>query len=161
MKTLLSIILLAAAASAQPIEVKSLFQPAPLSGPWKHQIGDDPRWADPAFDDSSWPSVQMPEAAFRSTLELSWYRFRVRLRETMPNEPLAVLIGGFGNSQAYEVFWNGQRVGASGEPDDGAWGQLITAPRAIPVAGHARDAVVAIRLRASQGRFSGSFRYTS
>ena len=135
MKTLLWITLLAVTASAQPTEVKSLFQPASLSGPWKHQIGDDPRWADPAFDDSSWPSVQMPEAAFRPTLELSWYRFRVRLPENMPNEPLALMIGGFGLNQAYEVLWNGQRAGAMGEPDSGGWGLRIPISHEVPMAG--------------------------
>ena len=32
-----------------------------LTGPWKFHIGDDPRWADPGFDDSAWQSyVLMP-----------------------------------------------------------------------------------------------------
>ena len=67
----------------------------------------------------------------------------------MPKEPLALMIDGFGSSQAYEVFWNGQRAGAMGELDGGAWGLLLTVPKAIPVVGHARDAVVAIRLRSA------------
>ena len=28
-----------------------------LDGPWRFQQADDLRWADPAFDDSSWPTV--------------------------------------------------------------------------------------------------------
>ena len=59
-----------------------------------------------------------------------------------------MMIGGFGNSQAYEVFWNGQRVGAMGEVDGGVWGLRMSIPKAIPVQGHGREAVVAIRLRA-------------
>ncbi len=58
MKTLLSIILLAVA-SAQPVEVKSLFQPAP-------------RWVDPAFNDSAWPTVPMPEATAQPLDGLFW-----------------------------------------------------------------------------------------
>ena len=122
MRTLVLLTLMVTAASAQAIEVKSLFQPAPLAGMWKHQAGDDPRWADPAFDDSAWPGVRMPEGARQPGLGFSWYRFRVRLPETMPREPLALMIGGFGTGQAYEVFWNGQRAGTMGEPDGNARG---------------------------------------
>ena len=30
-----------------------------LDGPWRFQIGDDPRWADPKFDDSAWQTVKL------------------------------------------------------------------------------------------------------
>ena len=153
MRIVLWLALLAPLCSAQTIEVENLFPPAPLSGMWKHQAGDDPRWADPAFDDSAWPSVRMPEEARNPGFGFSWYRFRVRLPENMPKQPLALMVGGFGTSQAYEVFWNGQRAGAMGDPNDGVWGQRISVGKAIPVLGHERDAVVAIRLRAASSRF--------
>ena len=117
---------MAPVSSAQNINVESLFQPMPLSGIWKHQMGDDPRWADPAFDDSAWPSVPMPASASLPGNGFSWYRFRVRLPENVPKEPLAVLLGGFGNDQAYEVFCNGERIGVAGGPDDGTRGLLLT-----------------------------------
>ena len=47
MRAILLLALTVAAAGAQTIEVESLFQPAPLSGMWRHQNGDDPRWSDP------------------------------------------------------------------------------------------------------------------
>ncbi len=102
MRILLWLALLAPLASAQTISVENLFQPASLSGMWRHQAGDDPRWADPAFDDSAWPSVRMPEKAQNPVVGFSWYRFRVRLPQNMPKQPLALLVGGFGASQAYE-----------------------------------------------------------
>jgi hypothetical protein len=34
----------------------------PLNGPWKFHSGDGSRWADPAFDDSSWESVDLTPA---------------------------------------------------------------------------------------------------
>ena len=91
MKVFLLWTLTVVAAGAQTINVESLFQPAPLSGMWKHHTGDDPRWADPAFDDSAWQSVRMPEAAAQPGNGFSWYRFRVRLPETMPKEPRALM----------------------------------------------------------------------
>ena len=30
-----------------------------LTGPWKFHIGDDPRWADPNYDDSDWETVDL------------------------------------------------------------------------------------------------------
>ena len=147
MKAFLLLTLTVAAAAAQTIEVQSLFQPAPLSGIWKHHKGDDPRWADPGFDDSAWPGVRMPEGAVQPGDGFSWYRFRVRLPETMPKEPLALMVGGFGYGQAYEVFWNGKRAGVAGDPDGGARGLLLPVPQSFHLPRHADDAVIAIRLR--------------
>ena len=45
---------LMAVAVGQPIEIQSLYQPAPLEGIWKQKVGDDPRWAEADFDDSTW-----------------------------------------------------------------------------------------------------------
>src|ERR1035437_1063986 len=28
-------------------------------GAWRFQMGDNPQWADPGFDDSSWPTVTL------------------------------------------------------------------------------------------------------
>src|SRR5262245_20979807 len=30
-----------------------------LDGPWKFHTGDDPRWAEPAFDDSAWEDMDL------------------------------------------------------------------------------------------------------
>ena len=30
-----------------------------LKGPWKFHVGDDPRWADPSYDDSQWETVDL------------------------------------------------------------------------------------------------------
>ncbi len=147
MRAILLLTFTAAIAGAQTIEVKSLFQTAPLAGVWKHQLGDDPRWADPAFDDSAWANVQMPEGAVQPGNGFSWYRVRVHLPEHPPGEPLALMIGAFGNGQAYELFWNGQRAGVVGAPDGSLWGLLLPAPKAFDVPAAARDAVIAIRLR--------------
>ena len=147
MRIALLLVTMALAASVQAIEVESLFQPASLAGMWKHQLGDDPHWANPAFDDSAWPSVRMPEGAVQPGDGFSWYRFRVHLPENMPAEPLALMVGAFGIGQAYEVFVNGHRAGVAGEPDGGARGLLLPAPQTVDLSGHPRDALIAIRLR--------------
>ena len=73
----------------------------------------------------------MPDGSVQPGDGFSWYRFRDRLQEYMPKEPRALMIGTFGNGHAYEVFVNGQRVGAAGEPDGGAQGMLLPAPQAF------------------------------
>jgi sigma-B regulation protein RsbU (phosphoserine phosphatase) len=156
-RTLLLLTLMAAAAGAQTIEVESLFQPASLDGRWKRQTGDDPRWADPAFDDSAWLSVQVPDESYAVINGYSWYRFRVRLPENRPAEQLALMIGAnFRRGGAYEVFWNGQRIGGAGQPDGGLSGLLLPAAHVFGVAGSAREAVVAIRLRQAHFTYATS-----
>ncbi len=90
MRTALLFALMAPFCAAQTIEVESLFQPAPLSGPWKHHPGDDPRWADPAFDDSAWESLGMPEAAEQPHRSASAFRSRTPLlRHRVDRSPTA------------------------------------------------------------------------
>jgi sigma-B regulation protein RsbU (phosphoserine phosphatase) len=52
-----------------------------LTGPWRFQIGDDPRWADPNYDDSSWPIVALDEPLASQGIEpysgYAWYRIRL------------------------------------------------------------------------------------
>jgi phosphoserine phosphatase RsbU/P len=52
-----------------------------LTGPWRFQIGDDPRWADPNYDDSSWPIVALDEPLTVQGIEpysgYAWYRIRL------------------------------------------------------------------------------------
>ncbi len=53
-----------------------------LDGPWRFQVGDDPRWADPAFDDSAWPIVTLSqplsEQGFDAYSGYGWYRTRLQ-----------------------------------------------------------------------------------
>lgn len=46
-----------------------------LNGPWRFHTGDAPAWADPAFDDSGWESVDLtaPPGAHDPDVGLSGY----------------------------------------------------------------------------------------
>lgn len=56
---------------------------ASLDGNWRFQPGDDPRWADPKFDDSHWALVpsgeDWDEIGYRGLDGPAWYRFRLTL----------------------------------------------------------------------------------
>src|ERR1019366_9861016 len=73
-----------------------------LNGPWRFQIGDDPRWADPAYDDSAWPTVTLDkpltEQGFDSYTGYGWYRLRLQSNQlsqpshAQADEPLSLLV---------------------------------------------------------------------
>ena len=53
-----------------------------LDGPWRFQVGDDPRWADPDFDDSTWATVTLGQSFTEQGLDsysgYAWYRLRLQ-----------------------------------------------------------------------------------
>ena len=58
-------------------------QITPLDGPMRFHTGDDPRWSQPAFDDSAWPLIS-PESnwsaqGYKDYGGFAWYRFKVIL----------------------------------------------------------------------------------
>ncbi|WP_394840719.1 hypothetical protein LZC95_27050 [Pendulispora brunnea] len=103
----------------------------PLNGPWKFHTGDDPRWADPSFDDSGWESVDLTPApgAHDGDVGLlgyvpgwlarghpnywgyAWYRIRISV--TAPAEYQLALTGPLLVDDAYQVFLDGRLLGAS------------------------------------------------
>jgi hypothetical protein len=91
-----------------------------LDGPWRFQMGDDPRWADPAFDDSSWPTVTLgtglSEQGVESYAGYAWYRIRLQpqqLEQTgglSGNQQLDLLVTSFNIGQL-GVYLNGVESG--------------------------------------------------
>ena len=95
--------------SASAASAQSTAQPAPilratvrLDGPWRFAIGDDPRWADPAYDDSAWPTVDISQPASSQGIDsysgFAWYRLRLDPRPlatvagTSAGQPLELLV---------------------------------------------------------------------
>lgn len=87
---------------------------------WRMRTGDDPAWAQPDFDDSTWRSVTLPASWTTLALEdldgIVWLRTESTLSPEnsliAQRDALGLLLG----SPAYgavEVFANGERVGAS------------------------------------------------
>lgn len=103
-----------------------------LNGPWRFHTGDDPRWADPTFDDASWETVDLTpqtgahdpdvgltgyvggwgERGHRGYSGYAWYRIRVSV--TAPNDTRVALGGPLEVDQAYQLFVNGRLRGGSG-----------------------------------------------
>ncbi len=93
-----------------------------LAGPWKFHVGDDPSWAKPEFDDSSWEEVDLTPG--KSGLAAgwtarghagysgyAWYRMKVDVEGA--NRSLALRMPD-SFDDAYQVFVNGQQLGEFG-----------------------------------------------
>jgi sigma-B regulation protein RsbU (phosphoserine phosphatase) len=65
-------------ATALPTDVHGVLS---LDGPWRFQIGDDPRWSDAGFDDSTWPTVMLGQSLADQGNDTysgyAWYRLRL------------------------------------------------------------------------------------
>ena len=60
----------AKATTPEPVEIKSLESTFNLAIKWKYQQGDDPRWASPDFDDTTWSEIQVDQSPIKQGLNL-------------------------------------------------------------------------------------------
>jgi phosphoserine phosphatase RsbU/P len=91
-----------------------------LDGQWRFQSGDDLRWAEPAFDDSSWPTVSLSSALSEQGIETysgyGWYRLKLQpgqlaqFGNLAAGQPLSLLVSSDSVGQL-DVFVNGMEAG--------------------------------------------------
>src|SRR6266567_4417245 len=148
----------APAPAPTPSAVHAVLQ---LDGPWRFSIGDDSRWADPAFDDSSWREVNTSQPLIDQVLETysgyAWYRLRLQPQQfsdsnlVKDNPLLALLVTGDSVGQL-AVYVNGNETASTrGMTDRPAMYQ--SPPFAVPLAGAdtSKPIVIAIRTWAGNG----------
>ncbi|WP_188484613.1 alpha/beta hydrolase-fold protein [Cellulomonas carbonis] len=113
-----------------------------LAGTWRFALGDDLAWADPAFDDSSWTTVQVPEVdgapQFTGYDGFGWYRLTFDLPADAAGANLVASLGFIDDVD--EAYLNGVRIGGSGSlpPDaESQWFEqrLYPVPADAPVFG--------------------------
>jgi hypothetical protein len=98
---------------------------APLNGPWRFHLGDDPLWASPSFDDTQWEqqTAQRPwgEQGHPSYTGYAWYRLGLSFNSASDNRnDFALLVPHL--SDVYEIYWNGRSIGRSGKfPPSPIW----------------------------------------
>jgi diguanylate cyclase (GGDEF)-like protein len=103
---LLAVIPLALAAQPEPLR---------LDGSWRWAPGDSAAWAAPGHPDAAWAVLQVPgewEIHSPGYDGHGWYRRAVELPPELAGGPVGVQLGTVGD--AYELFWNGVKVGGSG-----------------------------------------------
>ena len=105
------------------VAVPSLERPVSLAVPWRHRLGDDPRWSQADYDDSSWPAVPVPRGWGRHggpRSPYAWYRLTIQVGPeglgptAAERERLRLGLALGKVDSAYEVFAGGERLGGVG-----------------------------------------------
>ena len=105
-----------------------------LNGFWQFHTGDDPRWASPTLDDSTWEPITASESwgsqDHPGYTGFAWYR-RHLVIGAAANTTYALLVPPV--DDAYEVYWNGKLIGRYAKlPPRPHW-YYISLFRAFPV----------------------------
>lgn len=119
-------------ATAQMLDVKQMLDlrdigkgSVPIDGSWLFHTGDDPSWASPALNDSSWSSIRPDEPwgiqGHPAYSGFAWYRRHLRITAA-PGETAQLLLLMPAIDDAYQVFWNGIEIGHIGSlPPRASW----------------------------------------
>jgi hypothetical protein len=111
-----------------------------LDGTWQFHVGDNPAWADPAFDDSGWETIEVDSPwgtqQHPSYAGFAWYRRHVDILPTSgATHDYRVLIPHA--EDAYEVYWNGALAGSYGKLPPHPWWYYGEFPRSFELRGSA------------------------
>jgi sigma-B regulation protein RsbU (phosphoserine phosphatase) len=144
-------------AAAVPAAMHGVVQ---LDGPWRFQMGDDPRWSDPGLDDSTWLPVvlgkSLAEQGFESYAGYAWYRLRIQPRDLhlggdSDGAPLHLLVSSYTIGQL-AVYVNGVEVGRTrGMTDSPRMYESLPIDIALPQAKPDAPIVLAVRTWAAPG----------
>jgi hypothetical protein len=92
-----------------------------IEGKWQFHLGDSLGWAAPALDDSNWEQLdgddEWGDQTHPGYTGFAWYRKHLQIGGR--GGKLAVLIPPV--DDAYEVYWNGRKIGESGKFPPHAW----------------------------------------
>jgi len=140
-----------------------------LTGPWKFHTGDDLSWSQPDFNDSAWGILDLtpPPGSFDHFLGTSgfvpgwtargftgysgyaWYRLRLNIQNVSASNaspPLYIKMPD-NCDDAYQVYVDGQMIGALGRFAQHHVTTYLTRPRAFELPGGVRGGSVTIAIR--------------
>jgi len=139
-----------------------------LNGPWKFHKGDDMQWAQPDFNDSGWPSMDLtpPAGSYDPFLGTSgfmpgwtalgergysgyaWYRLKVNVQYDpgLSEGGLEIKMPD-DVDDAYQVYVNGQLVGEFGHFARNGVRTYLTLPRAFALSNGIKNGEVTIAFR--------------
>lgn len=119
-----------------------------IAGPWQFHLGDNPAWASPSFDDSTWETLHASTSwgsqDHPDYTGFAWYRRHIQIETTSAGKSgYALLMPPV--DDAYEVYWNGKLIGRYGQLPPHAHWFYTSLPTAYPVPS-AESGVLAVRV---------------
>ena len=115
-----------------------------VSGNWRFHTGDDLAWAQPGFDDSSWEQLRGDTTWGAQThpayVGFAWYRKKIDVEAV--GGPLTILMPPVDDT--YELYWNGEKIGASGKVPPHAHWNAFPRPATFPLP--SSSGVLAVRV---------------
>lgn len=140
-----------------------------LKWPWRFQTGDNPEWADPNFDDSSWDVVDLSpppgsydpflgalgfvpgwtSRGYRGYTGFAWYRLKLQLQTNPSRSQDSELQIKMPTNvdDAYQVFVNGRLIGEFGKFGPNKITTYATLPRAFPLPPDTQDGLITVAIR--------------
>ncbi len=121
---------------------------------WHFITGDRPDFADPAFNDSSWSVINVPDwwehAGFDGYDGTAWYRIHFNVNKNLKGDSVYILLGKI--DDADETYLNGKLIGTKGKfPPDAATAYTELRAYKIPVSMLKAKNVLAVRVNDSGG----------
>jgi hypothetical protein len=115
-----------------------------VAGNWRFHTGDELAWAQPEYDDSSWEQLRGDKTwgaqTHPSYVGFAWYRKPIEVHG--PSGQLTISMPPV--DDAYELYWNGKKIGGSGSlPPDAHWNAL---PRAATFPLPTNSGLLAVRV---------------
>ena len=97
-----------------------------IGGKWQFHTGDNLAWASPAYNDSDWEQLNGNTTWGAQThpgyTGFAWYRKKIDVTSAQPGSsaPVSILIPPV--DDAYEIYWNGKKIGTyGGLPPHAVW----------------------------------------
>jgi Stage II sporulation protein E (SpoIIE) len=100
----------------QIITAPDLASTVNVDGPWRLHVGDDPRFAEPGYDDSDWSRVFLGKTSRYGNspnvkADMRWARVHLRLDEAGERASMALWLQ---NATPCQIFVNGVKVAETG-----------------------------------------------
>jgi hypothetical protein len=117
-----------------------------IEGKWQFHLGDSLGWAAPDLDDSTWEQLdgddEWGDQTHPGYTGFAWYRKHIQIGGR--GGKLAVLIPPV--DDAYEVYWNGHKLGENGKLPPHAWWFRYKRGTVFGLGGAPLDGVLALRV---------------
>lgn len=125
-------LLFGALCCAYGLELDTIETRTYLTDGWRIKHGDDPVFALPRYDDSSWERISLPASAVPLSSEadrVTWLRFTFTVDRSLEGQAVGIFLNKL--PDAAELYVNGSLVGTSGTmPEHGYYG-IDTIPSAF------------------------------